>query len=428
MIPKHIPKQTLYEALLFILATLIVLGLPLLYYHHYSKQWIIGESNYYDLRIAHQIQSDGIPVTDWGMYKPTSVYPSLYDLFLAGLFIVGQKSVSSVVFQLSIGVCTAFLFWKILKALTVKNQVRYLCITLWILMPTFTAVYLNSPSWGLMLVLALGGFYSIMKKQYWISILVVIALLSYLISPPAFPELTLKDLLSELGGLYGFGVFYWFLIGVGIVIMWKDHTWSRGIFLLYFILLIATVMKPPLLLILSFPSAYIISRGLVYLWKRTWQISMIKNGALLAIVLGVLYSYVSLWSRLEEISLSPSLIHSINELTERSQPYHTILTYPRYGYWIEYYGRRVVIDTSFSFDPSKEEQYNDAISIFQSRDPVLTHKLLKKYNVQFIMITKEMRNGLVWDKPEQGLLFLLENTNNFKKKYSDNKIEIWELA
>jgi len=54
-----------------------------------------------------------------------------------------------------------------------------------------------------------------------------------------------------------------------------------------------------------------------------------------------------------------------------------------------------------------------------------TSSLLKANNVKFIIISDAMKSGLVWDTPNQGLLFLLENSNNFNKVHVLSGAEIW---
>jgi len=37
-----------------------------------------------------------------------------------------------------------------------------------------------------------------------------------------------------------------------------------------------------------------------------------------------------------------------------------------------------------------------------------------------------MKSGLVWEKEEQGLLFLLQNRETFKNIYNSSEIEVWK--
>ena len=66
-------------------------------------------------------------------------------------------------------------------------------------------------------------------------------------------------------------------------------------------------------------------------------------------------------------------------------------------------------------------------SIFQSRDLFQTLSLLRKYSIDYIWITPEMKAGLVWNREGEGLLFLFENSETFKKVYSEEGYEIWKV-
>jgi len=52
---------------------------------------------------------------------------------------------------------------------------------------------------------------------------------------------------------------------------------------------------------------------------------------------------------------------------------------------------------------------------------------MKTYNIQYILITKEMKNTKIWGKHDDGLLFLIENTKTFTQKFQNENIEIWKL-
>jgi len=39
-----------------------------------------------------------------------------------------------------------------------------------------------------------------------------------------------------------------------------------------------------------------------------------------------------------------------------------------------------------------------------------------------------MRNGLIWTKEEQGLLFLFRNNESFKRLYTTPDTQVWEYT
>jgi len=70
---------------------------------------------------------------------------------------------------------------------------------------------------------------------------------------------------------------------------------------------------------------------------------------------------------------------------------------------------------------------NSALKWAVNESTMITFTLLRSYNIRYIWITPEMRSGLVWNKDDEGLLFLLKNSETFKKVYSTYGYEIWEV-
>ena len=83
------------------------------------------------------------------------------------------------------------------------------------------------------------------------------------------------------------------------------------------------------------------------------------------------------------------------------------------------------MDELFDYAPEVEQRYNDSMTIFNSRNLKTTTQLLDKYNITYIWIDKKMKTGQVWEKENQGLLFLLKNSERFKSVYDLDEVEIW---
>ena len=52
--------------------------------------------------------------------------------------------------------------------------------------------------------------------------------------------------------------------------------------------------------------------------------------------------------------------------------------------------------------------------------------MIEEYSLDYIWLDKELKDEL-WDEDEEGLQFLLDYSNKFKKIYSQNDIEIWRI-
>jgi hypothetical protein len=53
---------------------------------------------------------------------------------------------------------------------------------------------------------------------------------------------------------------------------------------------------------------------------------------------------------------------------------------------------------------------------------------MKKYNITHALITSEMEHGLVWEREDQGLEFIVENSETFKKLETSSNIGVWSAT
>ena len=66
--------------------------------------------------------------------------------------------------------------------------------------------------------------------------------------------------------------------------------------------------------------------------------------------------------------------------------------------------------------------------MFYSRKIKDTKQLLDAYKIKYIFITPEMTSGLVWTRPDEGMLFLLKHSSVFNHVYNSSGIDIYEVT
>ncbi len=98
----------------------------------------------------------------------------------------------------------------------------------------------------------------------------------------------------------------------------------------------------------------------------------------------------------------------------------TVLSHYKYGQWIEYYSGFDSFITNEAIDG-----HNITDRVFNTRSIVRAQDLLTKNQVSYLFITSEMRDGLVWEKEDPGLLFLLRNEEAFTNIYNKSGYEVW---
>ncbi|MBT4540517.1 hypothetical protein HOC35_03310 [Candidatus Woesearchaeota archaeon] len=234
--------------------------------------------------------------------------------------------------------------------------------------------------------------------------------------------------IADLGSKVGFGIFSLILLVFGIIKTWKDK-YTKDYIILYFSLILFIVFSylfPAYMPYLNFIVMIFAGLGFIHLFEMKWELGIIKKFTIFIIILGLIFSGISYSKRVSSISPTPELLEGLDFIKEK-YPDTIILTHQDYGHIIKYYSHsKVLIDSDYDFIEDYDYFINIVDTIFQSRSLKEVTKLLDKYQINHILITKEMKNGLVWYKESQGLLFLLENSERFKIVYHSPYVEIWE--
>jgi len=274
------------------------------------------------------------------------------------------------------------------------------------------------------------------KSKKAIILLSIIILISAVFMPVYFQEKTevlpkeniLQSSISDLGALIGIGVFNILLAFIGFVLMWKKKKEHIFIFLPLLVMLISLFYLQPVIIYLNFMLAVLAGHAFIRIRNMDWQVKMIKNLTILLIICGLVFSTISYLNRVSNMQPDNEVINSLDWLKHYSKQEEIVFSHYSKGFWISSVAERpVVTDKMFEYYPDAEERFNDSLEIFYSRNLKNTRALLNKYNISYIWVDNEMKNGLVWEKEQQGLLFLFRNNETFKNIYNNQGIEIWEV-
>jgi uncharacterized membrane protein len=241
-------------------------------------------------------------------------------------------------------------------------------------------------------------------------------------------ESILTELISDLGALHGLGVFSIILAIIGFSIMWKQRKEHSLIFIPLLVMIIFLFYNKTVVVYLLFLSSILAGKAFDEIAKMKWEIKIIKDLTLILIICGILFSTVSYISRTSKINPDENIINSLDWLSHYSMAGETVFSHYSRGFWINYVsGRNTMINQNFEYLPDAERRFNDSNEIFYSRNLEKTKNLLYRYNIDYIWIDEEMKNGLVWEKEDEGLLFLFRNNETFKNIYNNQGIEIWKV-
>ena len=271
---------------------------------------------------------------------------------------------------------------------------------------------LSLQGWPIALISSLVLIYLICqfkdKRSYALilAMIIFVGLASYLYTDQE-PIMLFDDVLSEtitdLGAIDGFGVFNILLIALGMFSVWnqKDKFGILQILLLSLIIFSLT-FKINLNIFINLAFAFFAGIGLTKFLKDKWQIKILKELTLVLIICGLVFSSFSYINRVSGAYPNQEVIDSLETLKvhKRAITLSDSFNYP----FIEYYSQMPVF-----------RDQNISNQIYESRDYYKTTLLLNESNITYIFVDDRMKNGSIWQKEDQGHLFLFRNNQTFKK-------------
>ncbi len=437
---------------------------------------LVGEQSYLHARMA-EYAVQGISQDDLIDGGRTFYYtPYHYVLGLLGKLLGIEKA--SMVLPAVLGVLSLFFAYLLLKRLGVDGKTRFLILLPLVLSPAFIYTYTVSNPHAFAIMLTLLGFLCFADEERYIRILgaitfclaafsqpfnaaliigllliytittkmrkneaiIIIAILVLIVAihhPSSFVTRYetmsgnfMQEIISDLGGKIGFGIFYGILTIIGFFASWKQKSLHVGVYIAGAALLASyPFLGNAASMYLNFFAAYFVGIGLVRLQSTRWEFIVIRNLTFLIIICGLLFSSISYLDRLSHAPVTKGMEGGLDWLAEHSLGDETVLSHPSYGYAIEYLaGRKVMLDSLFSSIPDAERRRLDMDTLFYTVNLEEAESILDRYGIEYILIDKAMKEQLVWEEPDQGLLYLLQSSETFKNAYANDEVEIWKVS
>jgi hypothetical protein len=234
--------------------------------------------------------------------------------------------------------------------------------------------------------------------------------------------------ISDLGGISGFGIFTVLLMFFGGYVLWKLKKQPLGYIFLIAAIAFSISFSSSLNMYLVFPFAILAGYGFYAIIRMRWTLNLIKQLAVIVLIAGILFSTISYFNNTAKMNPTNEIVGGLLWLKNNSAPEDRVLSHYSRGIWIESIAERpVLLDSLFRITPEFYWKQNISDTIFYSRTLKNTTSLLNQYNISYIWIDSEMRNNLVWQREEEGLLFLFRNNETFKKVYEENGTEVWKV-
>ncbi len=440
-----------------LILAVIMIALPLHLRFAHKNPTLAGTEPYYHARMAVQLL-DGIPKEDNSILGSREYVIEPYHAVLA----VAYKIAGPLAFNLLpalFALASFVFFWLLLNTLKIPEPTQAWMLLAYALSPPLIAIGTIGTPHAFVLALILAGAW-LLSTKWWLLgtasfIIASISGLTYTLStitlllifyltqkietkkimtalvpaiavfiighyPPAIqPIQGMAQYLSDIGGTYGFSIFATLLAIVGAILAWEHKKTYYGAYVLAAVFLAACFFIPGLLVFANVFVSGLAGVALAKLAQKKWELSFLRQAGLLVLFCGLLFSSISHAVSIADTPPTQSFFKALE-----FQP-STILTHENYGFWIESAGHTAVMDPYWKHLPDAEDRSWDVAAIFSSVELDKTTKLMKKYNITHALITSEMEHGLVWEREDQGLEFIVENSETFKKLETGSNIGVW---
>ncbi len=457
-----------------VLLAVIVLGMPILVRGINNFD---GADPYFNQRLADLLEKDKLPDIDpLSFASRPFFYPigTPFVLYYIERLIPDNIALNFMPFVL--GILTILLMFPILKRLGFGDKVILIANTALVFSPPFIynfsifnmftipvflnilAVYLflldnrrlNIVSVLIFLIIPFFGYihvifsliflfiYGLKTKNVRLLIIGIILLtglayFSQLSSGLGVASAEERDILlravSEFGGNLGISLFSILILFFGLKHLWKDKYRHKEVYISLMILFLLFLFNQRSGIYLVMVMSPIISLGILEINNSKWESGIIKHLTIILLISGLIFAGLSFLSKMPQLPPNQEMIDSLEFIMDGTNPGDVVFSHQFNGILINSIGKRPnVIDMNSAFAPRVKERLKDSKVLFYSRDFEITKSIIEKYNIKYIYITPEMKNGLVWNEPEEGLLFVLEfSGNNFKRVYNNNEIEVWRV-
>ena len=230
-----------------------------------------------------------------------------------------------------------------------------------------------------------------------------------------------SNMITDIGADIGFSFSSIILSAIGLILLWekgwKNLALYSSIILFMFVAVFNTFLRVYLNLILVIYAGF----AFVYLTRRKWSIPIIKKITILLIICSVLFTTLVYVNKLVKAEPNTNYVDALKFIKQQSFNDEGILSSEKNGFLIEYYGERktLIDDKTISYNASRLALLEN---ISTSRNLERTGNMLTNNSIKYIFIDSDFKQYL---EEKQGLLFLMETSNDFKNIYQNQNVEVW---
>jgi hypothetical protein len=475
---QHVLRQGIL--LLGIILLVLPLGLRMIN----QQPLVLGEEGYGHMRMAALIAREGIPAQDPAL--PDRAYDkNLFDLVLAGIAMVIGIETAALLLPLLLGLGTLWCFTRVLHCWKIPQANSIGMLLVFLVSPLFVNVFTQPTPRALelfllvllVLVLApikqasptaliarsLAAFVIAGMLATFSMVSAIVAVLVPLLvrtidrrlpqhllgaSVVAFIVLVTKALpaflqrespvfarsmpvvqaIADVSGGFGLSLFAWLLACIGLVLLWRFKRTYYAAMIATSVALVVALLLPSAVVTAHVIVSFLAGSAIGFFARMRWSFDDIRMLTLLVLVCGLLFSTLAHAMALAQGPPTRDMKTAMLAVKDVLPEHALVLAHPRDGFWVAYWsGKRVFLDGWLSQIPHVNERWATAQAIWHAQEIAMLQPGLSKNKIDALVITQEMQKGLVWELPEEDLLFLLQNNETFKNVYRSSSVEVWAV-
>ena len=456
----------------FVLITILILLLPFLFRFN---SLIPGDENYLISRMSHSILEKKNLYDNFSFGGRAATYP-IGAIIILTLFNKFDNFIL-VLIPILFGIASVLLYVKILRKFNVDDTVVFMSFLILIFSNAFLYNFTIFNFYTIPVFLFLLGFYFLIENKYAASFILFalmpffgffnfatsfLLIFSYLvwkrehkkfliyfalvlitnfiayfwvIKNFGFPNysinnfaISIQSIVTEFNG-FGVSLFVLVLSLLGLRKLWEKKYSYLLLYIYLLFLFILVFIDSRLIIYLAFILSYLSSLGLINIYYSKWELVNVKKIMMLILAIGIIFSSISYVTKFKYIAPDEDIYNGLVYLKGNSEDNAVVFSHYKNGILINSISeRKNFIDKNFLYIKDIKRRLRDNDEILYSRNLRKTEALLNKYNISYIFITKDMKQGLVWNNDNEGLLFVMKfsTTENFIKIYENNGVEIWK--
>lgn len=236
---------------------------------------------------------------------------------------------------------------------------------------------------------------------------------------------TLKTTFAEFGAIPGLTIPIIILSFVGILTFWKKSRPKLFASVAFIAIIILSISSPIVKVIFAIAITYFAALALESLIRRNWAIPILKNITIIIVICSLIFPLAAFYATVTNNPPNKEMMDALSFLKKASPAGSVVWSSEENGFFIQKYSERKTFTDSLSFlYPDYENKLKDSETIIFSRMMANTTKAINTHKIDYFYIDPNMKE-IYWNNKNEGLMFLLKNSETFINIYSVNEIEIY---